>query len=140
MIQQLSLSLWVHGGVHFGLWEATLSCISEYSMSPTYEPLNFELPKISTCVPSVSGVTDIAACPPSLTADDPSALPSPTSYPSPVHNSSCLFTRWQPLCASCWTILLYFSRYCTVRLKMFPLFFVLFIYYLCEKYYKPITV
>ena len=33
-------------------------------------------------VPSVSGVSEIAACPPSPTADDPSALPSPTSSPS----------------------------------------------------------
>ena len=33
-------------------------------------------------VPSVSGVSDIAACPPSPIADDPSALPSPTSSPS----------------------------------------------------------
>ena len=33
-------------------------------------------------VPSASGVSDIAACPPSPTADHPSALPSPTSSPS----------------------------------------------------------
>ena len=33
-------------------------------------------------VPSTSGVRAIAACPPSPTADDPSALPSPTSSPS----------------------------------------------------------
>ena len=50
-------------------------------MSPTYEPSSFELPEISTYVPSVSAATDIAACPSSLTADDPSALPSPTSSP-----------------------------------------------------------
>ena len=34
--------------------------------------------------PSTSGVSEIAACPPSPTADDPSALPSPTSS----HSSS----------------------------------------------------
>ena len=33
-------------------------------------------------VPSTSGMSEIAACPPSLIADDPSALPSPTSSPS----------------------------------------------------------
>ena len=33
-------------------------------------------------VPSTSGVSEIAACPPSHIADDPSALPSPTSFPS----------------------------------------------------------
>ena len=31
---------------------------------------------------STSGVSEIAACPPSPIADDPSALPSPTSSPS----------------------------------------------------------
>ena len=33
-------------------------------------------------VPSTSGVSEVAACPPSPMADDPSALPSPTSSPS----------------------------------------------------------
>ena len=33
-------------------------------------------------VPSTSGLSEIAACPPSPIADDPSALPSPTSSPS----------------------------------------------------------
>ena len=33
-------------------------------------------------VPSTSGVREIAACPPSPVADDPSALPSPTFSPS----------------------------------------------------------
>ena len=36
---------------------------------------------------------------------------------------------------------LYFSRYCTVRSERFSLFFVFVcMYYLCGKYYKPITV
>ena len=33
-------------------------------------------------VPSAAGGSDIAACPPSCIADNPSALPSPTSAPS----------------------------------------------------------
>ena len=69
---------------------------------------------------SMSGVSDIAACPLSPIADDPSALPSPVS-------NSWLFTRCQPLCASCCTILLYFSRYYTARLKMF--YFFVFVFY-----------
>ncbi|XP_059778263.1 tigger transposable element-derived protein 1-like [Balaenoptera ricei] len=60
-------------------------------------------------VPSGSGVSEIAACPPSPIADDPSALSSPPPLPPPVSNSSCLFTRCQPLDASCCTVLLYFS-------------------------------
>ena len=64
----------------------------------------------------------------------------PPPLPPPVSNSSCLFTRCQPLCASCCTVLLYFSRYCIVRLKMFYFLCLFFKYYLCEKYYKTITV
>ena len=38
-------------------------------------------------------------------------------------------------------VLLYLSRYCTVRLKWFSLILNLFLrYHLCEKYYKPMTV
>ena len=51
-------------------------------MSPTYEPSNYEFTKMRTCVPSMSGVNEIAACPPSPTAEEPSALPSPISSPS----------------------------------------------------------
>ena len=54
----------------------------------------------------------------------------PPLLPPPVSNSSCLFTRCQPLYTSCCTVLLYFSRYWTVRLKMFSLFFV-FVCFLC---------
>ena len=47
----------------------------------------------------------------------------PPPLPLPVSNSSCLLTRCQPLYARCCTVLLYFSRYCTVRFKMFCFFF-----------------
>ena len=56
----------------------------------------------------------------------------PPPLPPPVSNSSCLFTQCQPLYASCCAVLLYFSRYCTVRLKMFSLFFVFAFYVLFE--------
>ena len=36
----------------------------------------------------------------------------PPPLPPPVSNSSCLLTQCQPLYASCYTVLLYFSRYC----------------------------
>ena len=84
--------------------------------------------------PSTSGMSAIAARPPSPIADVPSALPSPTSSPPPVSNSSCLFTRCQPLYASCCTVLLYFSRDCTLRLQMFSLFFCVgFLCIICVK-------
>ena len=41
-----------------------------------------EASKESEPVPSISGVNEIAACPLSPIANDPSALPSPTSSPS----------------------------------------------------------
>ena len=41
-----------------------------------------ESSKESEPVPSTSGVSEIAACPSSPIADDPSSLPSPTSAPS----------------------------------------------------------
>ena len=65
----------------------------------------------------------------------------PPPLPPPLSNSSCLFTPCQPLYASCSAILLYFSRYCTVRFKMFSFFvYVCFLCIMHEKYYKPITV
>ena len=66
-------------------------------------------------VPSASGVSEAAACPPSPAAADPSALDRlPPPLPPPVTNSSCLSLR-----AGCYTVLLYFPRSCTVTLKVF---------------------
>ena len=70
-------------------------------------------------MPSMSGVSKTAACPPSPTADDPSALPSPTSSP---YSSQQLFlpvpSLPAPVCQ-----LLYFTivlfKVLDWRLKMF---------------------
>ena len=66
----------------------------------------------------------------------------PTSSPSFISNSSCLFARCQPLWSCCCTELVCFPGYCTAELKMFSLLsaFVCLLMYLSEKYYKPITV
>ena len=67
-----------------------------------YKPSSYELSKVQTCGPSVSGVSDAAAGPASPVADDPLALPSPPPLPPPsTKHSSCLFTDASPL---------YFSR------------------------------
>ena len=50
----------------------------------------------------------------------------PPLLPPPVSNSSCLFTQYQPLYVNFCTVLLCFSRYFTVRLKVF-VFYVLFL-------------
>ena len=79
-------------------------------------------------LPSASGMSEIEAYPPSPIANDLQLYHLPPPLPPPVSNSSCLFTRCQPLYASCCTVLLYFSRCCTVRLKMFSSVFV-FVFY-----------
>ena len=94
-----------------------------------------ESSKEPRAVASMSSISEIENCPPSPITDDPSALSFPTSSPYSSH-SSCLLSQCQFLYASCYTILLYFLRYCTVRLKMF--IFVFLFYVLCQKYYKPI--
>ena len=90
--------------------------------------------KETQSAPSVSGMNEIAACFPSPIADDPSALLSPT-FLSFLQSVTLLVCS---LCTSCYTVLLYFSRYCNVRWKMF--IFCFFMYYLCEKFYKSIKV
>ena len=74
-----------------------------------------------------------------LGADASSALPSPLS--PPISKSSCLFTQCQPPCASCCTVLLLYCKvkYVFFNLNMFS-FSCLFYMYLCEKYFKPVTV
>ena len=124
-----------------------------YSKSPTYEPSSCELSKMPTMhlVPArnqnlchqrqVWVKLQLALHLLLLMILQLYHLPPP--LPPPVSNSSCLFTQYQPLYASCYSVLLYFSRCYTVRLKMFSFFVCLFFMYqycLCEKYYKPITV
>ena len=86
-------------------------------------------------MPSTSDMSETAAHPPSpITGGLPAPLP-PWGRKSP-----CLFTRCQPLCSSYCPGLLYFSRYYTVRFLNVLFFLFAFMYYLCEKYQKPITV
>lgn len=56
--------------------------------------------------------------------------------PPPVRNPSCLLTQGQPPDPMP-ALVLYFSRYCTIK---DVLFFMFSMYYVCEKYYKPIIV
>ena len=63
--------------------------------------------------------------------------------PPPVHQISplpaCSLDASPSLPAVVLYVLLYFSSYCTIRLKMLSFLF-LFMYHWCDKYYKPITV
>ena len=78
-------------------------------------------------VPSTSCVSEIAACPPSPVADDPSTLPSPTSSPSssqelflPVHLMPA------PVCQLLYcTIVLFKVLYCKIKNVLF------FVCFLC---------
>ena len=90
---------------------------------------------------SMSGVSEIAACPPSPVVDDSSALPSPTISSSP---SQYLFSPVQSMPAPV-SQLLYCTTVCfkVLYCKVKNVFFIfvcvcVFMYYLCEKYYKPI--
>ena len=59
--------------------------------------------------------------------------------PPPVSNSSCLFTWCWPVCQLLYyTIALFNVPYCKILNVLFFVFFVC-VYYLYEKYYKPIT-
>ena len=62
----------------------------------------------------------------------------PPLLPPPVSDSSCLFAWCQPLCAGYYTVLLDFSRYCTVRKKSFTFafvhFYVLFVWKILQTY------
>ena len=64
----------------------------------------------------------------------------PPPVPASVSNSSCLFTWCQPLYASCYTVL-FKVLYCKIKNVFFiSCVHLFFMYYLCEKYYTPITV
>ena len=89
------------------------------------------------CIPSASGVSEAAACPWSPIADDSSTPPFPTSFASSSYDSSCPCAGCQSLCASCCSVL-FRILYCKVK-NVFFFVCLLLMYYLCEKYYKPVT-
>ena len=99
-----------------------------YGKSPTYEPSSCELSNMRTCIQAWVKL-QLALRPLLLTILQLYHLPPP--LPPPVSNSSCLFTRCQPLDASCCTGLLYSSRDCNARLKMFSLFLCVCFYVQC---------
>ena len=105
--------------------------------SPIYEPSSCERSDSSSvfCQGQV-WVTRHLPPLPSPTADDSSALPYPTESPSP---SSCLFARFQSVCQLLYcTTGLFKELFC--KTKHAFLVFAIFVYYLCEEYYKPIIV
>ena len=70
-------------------------------------------------VTSMSGMSEIEACLTTPTSYDSSALPSLTSSPFSSQQFFLPFHLTPALYASHCTVLPYFSRYCTVWLKMF---------------------
>ena len=80
------------------IWAPVTGSTPLESKSPTKEPSSCDLLAMRARSPSASGVRDAAADAASPIADDPSALPSPTS---PVSHFSCLFTDASPS-ASCY--------------------------------------
>ena len=61
--------------------------------------------------------------------------------PPPVSSSSCQFTRCQTQCQLVyWTTVLFKVPYCRIKNDFFNFLCIFLCYYLCGKYYKPITV
>ena len=94
---------------------------------PYIQTFKFQTSKMQMCIPSPSGLSETAACPPSPIGDDPSALPSPTS--SATSSNSCLFTRCQPLYTSCWNCTTVFFKVLGCKIKnIFFIFCVCFLW------------
>ena len=106
-----------------------------YRKSPTYETSSCELSKLCKRVHRHQALwhgslPSIPCCWRSL---------SPTiSHLLSLLQSGTILAQCRPLDASCWTVLLYFSRYYTVRFKMCFLF--VFCIFSCKEYYKTTTV
>ena len=104
------------------------------SFFPLRESIELTPARTRTCA-STSGVSEFAVRPPSSNAEDISA-PIPSFSPS---SSRYLFlpVHWipVPVCQLLYcTTVLFKVLYCKMKKCLF------FMYYLCEKYYKPITV
>ena len=84
---------------------------------PTFTVQAFKDVNVFACTVT-PGMSEIAACPP---ISYPSALPSPTSSPSSSQKLFLPVPLMPALYTSCCPVLLYFSRYYPVRLKMFYL-------------------
>ena len=80
-----------------------------YNKSPTCELSSSQLSKMWTCVPSMSAWAKWPLALRLLMLMILQLCHHPPPLTSSVRNSSCLFTRCQPPCATCCTILLYFQ-------------------------------
>ena len=79
---------------------------TQTSLDPFFKRVDrIESSKEPEPMPSKSGMSDIAACPPSPIADDPSAVPSPP-LPPPVTNSSACSLDASPCMPA---VVLYYS-------------------------------
>ena len=99
---------------HQQLWSCVLYCTVLYRV----QQYNIIFISSSEHVPSGSGVNEVAACPPSAVAEDPSAL----HLPPPVSNS-CRFTQCQALYASGYTVPTILFKLLCYKTKSVSLFF-----------------
>ena len=101
--------------------------------SPTYEPSSCELSEMQMCVHMsnhVSPIMQLALCLLLLMILQLYHLPPP--LPSPLINSSFLFTRYQSLCASCCTVL-FRVLYCEIKNVVFIFCILFFLCIACVK-------
>ena len=134
---------WLQGRTgEYGKWDPLcpkLCCASR--KSPPYKPSSCRLSKLWTYVPSTLVMSGVSAC---------SLSSIPDFYTLPLCHLPLLsllhsVTFACSLNASHCTVWLYFWRYCTRRLKVGFLFWVLFCVcflciILCKNYYKPIII
>ena len=130
----------------------TPCCFSESandSKSPTYEPSGCELSKMRTCIRTSSHRSPCVWHALSQACNAYKCLCFCVLYDivsSTVLQYYCSITvvllqYYYSITAKYYSsTLYYFSKYSTERLKIFYFLCLFFMYYLCEKYYKPIIV
>ena len=89
-----------------------------YSKSPTYEPSSCKLSKMWTCIWFQQGTRTCAI--------------------NVRHEWNCSLSSISYCQLLCYTTVLFKVLYCKIK-NIFFIFCLFFMYYLCEKYYKPIT-
>ena len=113
------------------LYDKKKRATTQTSLDPFFKRVDrTESGKEPEPVPSTSGVSEISLCLLLLTILQLYHLPPP--LPPPVSNSSCLFTRCQPLCGSCCTTVLFKVLYCEIK-NVFFIFCVCFLCIVCVK-------
>ena len=138
----MDLWIWKMALVRLGSHQRVLSRVEQmYSTFSTYKHSNCELSETQMCIWFQQGTK---TCVINIRQVWNCSLPSISycwwSFSSPISHLLQSVTLLACTLDACWTVRLYFSRYCTVRFKIFSLLFVFVFMQLCETCYKSMTV